>query len=288
MHTVCFQGPAAGGDIICDEDAFADAKSNKTSNPKSHPKLISLAAEESKERHSSGDSNDSLFSDSPTRFTVTSVDELHEPRPKTILPDGSELRGILKAPTGPNHVHGSAKAKKQRCFSESQTDLLSWHGSQSSVVSTQSVIREEDEDGGVVAAESAKKSVRFNETIRRQIFRPTSTIAGMTAKNQKKREQKRRQAQRRASEGDADSYSLDSKSKVHKDDEAGDKDEEEDHDDSGVASSVDEHHESKKGQSKKSSRRKRNNGNNSNSNKLQGKSKFLSESANDLIFDLDI
>lgn len=48
-----------------------------------------------------------------------------------------------------------------------------------------------------------KKSVRFNEVVRRQIFRTNSSILGRCLKNRKKSEQKKRRAiERRMSEGD--------------------------------------------------------------------------------------
>ncbi len=213
-------------------------KPTSTSSDVSTSKSESCGDE--KERHESGESEDSVFG--PSSFA--SGDKSSSER---------GLRGILK----------------QRCFSESQTELLSW--SESSL----------DEKSSC-----DKKSVRFNEVVQRKVFRPSSSVTGMSAKNRKKKEQKRKRLERRTSEGDA--TTTDEEDQHNKRDE--DEEEDEEEEDEGVTSdAVKEEKESmvddqqleqpqsrkgKRGNRRKNSRQKRN--------------KVLLESASDLIFDLDI
>ena len=184
---------------------------------------------------------------------------------KTILPDGVVLRGILKSAT------------KQRCFSESQVSDLMMQRTPSET-SGSSIAEEDDDDEGSTGS-SSKKSVRFNEIVQRKVFRPTSSITGMTAKNQKKKEQKRKRAERRASESDGDEMG-----KTPEDAGALSS-----HDDSGVASSVDEGMTpapEKNGGVAEKTKRKGGRGKRRGGKKQQ--QKLLAEAANDLIFDLDI
>ncbi|XP_037953295.1 protein kintoun [Teleopsis dalmanni] len=55
-------------------------------------------------------------------------------------------------------------------------------------------------------SESCKKTVRFNEVIRKQTYRYDSSILGQRKKNQKRRDRKQRALQRRLSEGDSADY----------------------------------------------------------------------------------
>lgn len=203
--------------------------------------VIKKVSNDSKDRHSSGDSQDSVLAPPAIVEDVAGTPGLH---------------GILK----PRRSH--------RCFSESQTDLLSWASEASSCVSSIT-----EEDGSVAGS---KKSVHFNEVVQRQVFRPNASILGQKTKNQKKNEQKKRRAEqkRRASEGDAEH-----EDKVNKEATgAADTEEEEHHNDSGVASSVDEAGDSAldKFKVKRNSNRKarKNLGN-------------VANTSNDLIFELD-
>ncbi|CAD7014325.1 unnamed protein product [Ceratitis capitata] len=60
-------------------------------------------------------------------------------------------------------------------------------------------------------SESCKKTVRFNEVIKEQVFRLNSSILGQRKKNQKRRDRKQRALQRRVSEGDSADYEDNSK-----------------------------------------------------------------------------
>ncbi|XP_050326770.1 protein kintoun [Bactrocera neohumeralis] len=60
-------------------------------------------------------------------------------------------------------------------------------------------------------SESCKKTVRFNEVIKEQVFRLNSSILGQRKKNQKRRDRKQRALQRRLSEGDSADYEDNSK-----------------------------------------------------------------------------
>ena len=146
-----------------------------------------------KERHSSGESQDSAISVSPPqspskRFLVI---------PANLSSNKSSLRGILK---------------RSRALSESQADkYLSLM--MPSTCESGSTITEEDEnedfsenddDTSTSKSVESKKSVRFNEVVQRQVYRQGASILGQKMKNMKKAEQKRRKAdqKRRASEGD--------------------------------------------------------------------------------------
>ncbi|XP_058981513.1 protein kintoun-like [Musca domestica] len=62
------------------------------------------------------------------------------------------------------------------------------------------------EENVVGLSESCKKTVRFSEVIRKQVFRLDSSILGQRKKNQKRRDRKQRALQRRLSEGDSADY----------------------------------------------------------------------------------
>ncbi|TRY61480.1 hypothetical protein TCAL_02164 [Tigriopus californicus] len=223
--------------------------------------------EDNKERHNSGESEDSVLEDSRFSVTPSSLQHIAGPEPKPIvLPNGQEVRSILK------------RAVK-RCFSESHTDLLSW---QSDSSSSSQDSNESCNTGSEADSVISKRSVRFNETVQRQIFRPNSSILGQKHKNQKKNNQKKRKAARRASEGDAAS-SVNSNSDHQGDDEDMEEDDD-DHLDSGVASSVDDADtiggkESKAGMSWKKGKK-----NNAGKGKNKGN---LAKNVNDLMFELD-
>ena len=221
-----------------EDDAFAAAAD-------APPSPVKKDGADSKDRHSSGDSMDSVLA------------------PPTIVED------ISGTPAG--GLHGILKPRRShRCFSESQTDLLSWASEASSCVSSIT-----EEDG---SAAGSKKSVHFNEVVQRQVFRPNASILGQKTKNQKKNEQKKRRAEqkRRASEGDAE----DSR-KVNKEATGAEETEEEEehHNDSGVASSVDEAGDSAAMDKFKA---KRNSG-----RKARKNSGSVGNSSHDLIFELD-
>jgi hypothetical protein len=251
--------------------------------------LVALDGE--KERHSSGDSDDSLLS-GPAGDAATKDAKIDDSRDKetaaVFLSDGTALKGILKR-------------RKQRCFSESGVDEMSWSGSSETMSSRYSSIQEEeddeDEDGG---AHSGKKSVRFNEVVYRKVFKPNASILGLTDKNRKKKEQKRKKAARRASESDAEKPNSVGSDKSgesadeNRDDEANDCEEEDSHADSGVASSVDESvpvgaarstldmSTKAPGKSRRARRKKLN------KQAAATKQQLAMEAATDLIFDLDM
>lgn len=211
-----------------------------------------------KERHSSGESQDSLLSESVNDLAIEDEDS-----GVVILADGTKLRSILK--------------RNKRCFSESHADFLSWKSLDSS------------------SGDSAeKKSVRFNEIMKKHVFRADSTILGMTKKNAKKREQKRRRAERRASEGESESEmstpklnteipkaETGSPDKANKEKSDTETNSELEHEDSGLSSCV----ENETGDSG-------NKGNGKKNRRKKGKKNSNTKKANlalnnDLIFDLD-
>ena len=108
----------------------------------------------------------------------------------------AKVKSILKPAAG-------AFRSQRRCFSESLVDTMvgTSQSSTSSCLSSDTIPEESEEPG---SSEGSKKSVRFNEVVQRQVFRPHASILGQRHKNAKKNEQKRRKAQqRRASESDA-------------------------------------------------------------------------------------
>lgn len=141
-----------------------------------------------KERHSSGESQDSAISISPPqspskRFLVI---------PANLASTKSSLRGILK---------------RSRALSESQADkylslMMPSCESGSTITEEDEELSENDDTKSVESL--TKKSVRFNEVVQRQVYRQNSSILGQKMKNMKKAEQKKRKAdqKRRASEGD--------------------------------------------------------------------------------------
>ena len=210
-----------------------------------------------KERHSSGESIDSALSMS-----------------LAVAQDTQEVRGILK--------HRCVR----RCFSESQAESLRWSNDANS--NCDSVPEEDEEESG------CKKTVRFNEVVKRQVFRQNASILGQKNKNLKKAEQKLRKAkrmndklERRASEGDAIgmmaadgfkiSASFESSFNKHADDDEDDDQVEEEHD-SGVASSYEDHqqhHQKVKTQGRSGPKSKR-------------KGKKSKQQPGEMIFDLDV
>lgn len=220
--------------------------------------------EDMKERHSSGDSQDSLFSE-PVHF------ENHQPS----LEGEVKLKSILKQ-------------RKQRCYSESHKDDFSWRSSDCSVNDPIIEVDESSENSSVVS----DKSVRFSEVVQRKVFRPNSSIFPQTKKNWKKKQAKLRRAERRASEGDVedevDDDDLDlSDATGSADTKQATKDKKKfvhhEHEDSGVASSVDEcEQQQRQADKSKASKSKKKRGGRKSANKQ------LMEATNDLIFDLDI
>lgn len=221
-----------------------------------------LTQSEEKERHSSGESNDSAISVSPPqspskRFLVIPANFGKS--------NNSSLRGILK---------------RSRALSESQADYLSL---MTPSIESGSTITEEDEEltenNDANSCES-KKSVRFNEVVQRQVYRQNSSILGQKMKNMKKAEQKRRKAdqKRRASEGDLPDSSLGKSPASYFSDSDNIPN------DSGLASSVDESSVEDKGTDKKQKKGSLKKGS-------KNKSNFEDNNSNhhqaDLIFNLD-
>jgi len=172
-----------------------------------------------KERHSSGESEDSALSSSPISEDTSSMtevavaqaveDEKGEGDAVPLLVISEEPPAKVKSILKP--VAGIAPRGQRRCFSESQvSDTLvgTSQSSTSSCLSADISEAEGNDSAGVSLSSnshgSRKKSVRFNEVVQRQVFRPQASILGQRHKNAKKNEQKRRKAQqRRASESDA-------------------------------------------------------------------------------------
>jgi len=176
-----------------------------------------------KERHSSGESNDSAVSLDSVPTSPTKLTQDESPSTRFLVMPATpgnlcktmkklNLRGILKRP---------------RCFSDSGVpDFLRMMSSPAEACITEEETGSEKPETGSCKT----KSVRFNEVVQRQVYRSNSSILGQKLKNLKKAEQKRRKAARRASEGDLPS----TPSSFNEDSEA------EHTNDSGVASSMDD------------------------------------------------
>ena len=168
-----------------------------------------------KERHSSGESEDSALSSSPTSEAPnaeaaaqqTDDDERGEAVPLLVTSNepSAKVKSILKSAV--------AFRGQRRCFSESldEAPVGTSQSSTSSCLSTDTI--PEESDTVVASSDCSKKSVRFNEVVQRQVFRPHASILGQRHKNAKKNEQKRRKAQRRASESDAIEEARDAETK---------------------------------------------------------------------------
>ena len=232
-----------------------------------------------KERHSSGESDDSAIASSPTNantFTVGSPEANGEDEDDDDGLGGSEdscfLPPDVSTSSPKEDIKGILK-QQRRCLSESASEPI------------MSYTADEDDDSGSVCS-GGKKSVRFNEVVQRKVFRPNASILGQRNKNAKKSEQKRRRAERRASEGDGDSVPGTTPDKFrhqNNDSKASDP-----HNDSGVASSLEE---SNNGSSKgnKNKKKQKNNRQRNNNVKSGGNNKAAAPPfESDLIFDLDI
>ncbi|KAG4073838.1 hypothetical protein HA402_014043 [Bradysia odoriphaga] len=68
------------------------------------------------------------------------------------------------------------------------------------------------EESGAELSESCKKTVRFDDNVRKQLFRIRSTILGQRKPKTNKRKKKKRTADRRYSEGEASDYDENNKS----------------------------------------------------------------------------
>jgi hypothetical protein len=216
-----------------------------------------------KERHSSGESNDSAVSfsvpTSPTKLNPGG-DENEDPMGGDsmggnrflVIPsdfcqsmkDNCNLRGILRRQKNSQFVDRKPRFESTQSESAATSgSLLRMMSSPACSNGSSGTIVEEDENEEMMSGDSmagSKKSVRFNEVVLRQVYRSNSSILGQKHKNQKKAEQKRRKAGRRASEGDKpDSDSKTSFS--HDESEDCYQDQDQDHtNDSGMASSMDE------------------------------------------------
>jgi len=167
-----------------------------------------------KERHSSGESEDSALSSSPT--SGAPIAGVAEAAAQTTEDDerAGAVPLLVVSEEPPTNVKSILKPSvafrgQRRCFSESLADnLVGTSQSSTSSCLSSDTIPERSEDSamsslGSNSSEGSKKSVRFNEVVQRQVFRPHASILGQRHKNAKKNEQKRRKAQqRRASESD--------------------------------------------------------------------------------------
>jgi len=187
------------------EERKTPKKYEKEKYPKKIPTDQIEHEKHEKERHSSEESNDSVFSKS-TDCTPQSDQSLqtsrHYFRSTSEEPDqGSSLKSILKRK--PHNV------RLGRFFSESHADDLTWSSSEKIFTVSQECMDALEEEGN-----SQKKSVRFNDMVKRQVYDTKSRIQGQTAKNKKKAAKKKRAAERRVSEGDADGTSYDEKLEI--------------------------------------------------------------------------
>nr|XP_040567865.1 LOW QUALITY PROTEIN: protein kintoun-like [Lepeophtheirus salmonis] len=187
------------------------------------PEGLEKIAPALKERHSSGDSEDSLMEESSfqrerSRFNVTPLDSEEDmtnnlnslpslPTHPSTSEDMPSIRGILK--------------RRTRSYSESQADQIRrWEEAAASVSRSANLLKdlvmekEEDiEDSGSSCKDDSscsmshsynKKSVRFNDHVERQTFRKNASIFSQRQKNLKMEQKKGKMLrQRRASEGDA-------------------------------------------------------------------------------------
>merc|ERR1711988_144973 len=254
-----------------------------------------------KERHSSGESNDSAISVTPPSLSNSSnsTQDCQFPSKRFLvipakLPSnnnnaeqGEVARENHYSNNDSNNLRGILK--RARCLSESQAEYLSLVSSSvidsGSSMSSTTIIEEDIADqnaGKSTAASSAesKKSVRFNEVVQRQVYRQNSSILGQKIKNMKKAEQKRRKAEqkRRASEGDLPdgNGSMDNGFEFSDSDHITN--------DSGLASSVDESSLEDKKKEKRLKKAHRSKG--SNNKKVENIATNHHHSA-DLIFNLD-
>lgn len=126
---------------------------------------------------------------------VRKVRSFSESRTDDCSPSQKDFKGILKH-----------RSRYGRSISESCSSIDE-HSYSCSVdcngMGSFDEIPEEDTHG---LSESCKKTVRFSDVIRKQLFRLDSSILGQRKKNQKKRSQKLRALQRRNSEGDSADY----------------------------------------------------------------------------------
>jgi dynein assembly factor 2 len=149
--------------------------------------IIEIKDEDCKDRHSSGESQDSAIS-------VSSHSSLLDHGPLSVSPSKRFLVTPVQVLPKDCKKRNRGILRQQRCDSESQAcDIF---------------INDPEENNDMLERErnvGSKKSVRFNEVVQRQIYRSSSSIMGQKNKNQKKAEQKRRKTDRRVSEGDAKS-----------------------------------------------------------------------------------
>jgi len=216
------------------EKKASGKKKNKYKHEK-HPKVITEEEKESpfflknvkeeRYRHSSGESLDSHMSESPMEeITLTDLDDndmktetescdediqLLPPRFTRAVSVESAVgctirpRGILKRKSSSDIV----STGRSRCLSESNMNDFGTSQWSSATSLSENVIFEGEEADFA----SQKKSVRFNEHIKQQMYRIGSTILANTAKNKRKAEKKKRAIERRVSEGDSGSFESQSK-----------------------------------------------------------------------------
>ncbi|XP_053673270.1 protein kintoun [Anopheles nili] len=149
--------------------------------------------------------------------------------------------------------------------------------------------------------EECRKTVRFNNAIRKQLFRSNSCILTMKRRTQKKKEVKRRAAARRMSEGE--STDNDEKEAQHQEDDHGSSSDQQDEkdaieDDSGVSfdseSGDKDVADVKEGNSKLTTKRKNNNKNSHSAGskqtpgKKRGREVKNIEFKSDMIFDIEL
>jgi len=261
-----------------------------------------LNQSDDKERHSSGESNDSAISVTPPSLnnsesstsSRSSTQDCQSPSkrflviPAKLSSNNNAENGIGEVAREINSNNLRGILKRARCLSESQAEYLSLVTSviDSGSSTSSTIIGEDiaDQNAGKSNASSAdsKKSVRFNEVVQRQVYRQNASILGQKIKNMKKAEQKRRKAEqkRRASEGDLpeNGSSVDGFKKI-----SASYTSDSDHitNDSGLASSVDESSEDKK---KEKRLKKGHRSKGSNNKKVEN---IANHHSADLIFNLD-
>ena len=107
-----------------------------------------------------------------------------------------------------------------RSLSESNLGVSSGWSSLGSSVDLEDVLEHEelDEDDSIITddgvSSSFKKSVRFNDVVKQQVFKANASILGQRAKNQKKAAKKKKGLERRNSKSDSESIKSNDSTKT--------------------------------------------------------------------------
>lgn len=180
----------------CDslKETMSDMSSNVSSKAKREFPVTDDDDEDDPRNNS--ESKDSSASSSPTRKIRSSSESRSDDGNSLPSSAGNNFKGILKR-----------NSRYCRSFSESYSSIDDHIYSCSMDLHRFDSTGEIPEEGSQTnLSESCKKTVRFSDVIRKQLFRMDSSILGQRKKNQKKKNQKLRAMQRRNSEGDSVDY----------------------------------------------------------------------------------